>query len=120
MTDVTGLIDRYIESWNETDPARRRELVAETFTNDGTYVDPLVSGEGVEGIDAMIAGVQQQFADHRFELVAAPDAHHDYVRFTWQLHAPNGGGAVATGFDFGTVADDGRLSSVTGFLEMAA
>ncbi|HEY1276819.1 MAG TPA: nuclear transport factor 2 family protein [Thermoleophilaceae bacterium] len=120
MTDVAGLVDRYIESWNETDPERRRRLVAETFTDDGTYLDPLASGEGVDGIDTMIAAIQERFADHRFELVSEPDAHHDRVRFTWQLQAPNGGGAIATGYDFGTIADDGRLRSVTGFLETAA
>jgi hypothetical protein len=41
------------------------------------------------------------------------------VRFTWQLVAENGD-AVATGVDFATVADDGRLRAVTGFLEPAA
>jgi hypothetical protein len=51
-------------------------------------------------------------------LAAGPDAHHDRVRFTWQLVAESGD-AVATGVDFATVADDGRLRAVTGFLEAA-
>jgi hypothetical protein len=64
----------------------------------------------------MIAAAQQQFPGHRFALVAGPDTHHDRVRFTWSLSA-NGGEPVAVGVDFATVAPDGRLRSVTGFLE---
>ena len=52
---------------------------------------------------------------HRFELSFGPDAHNDVVRFTWDLTAGNG--PVARGTDFATVAEDGRLRSVTGFLE---
>ncbi len=120
MTDITTLIDAYIASWNEADPQRRRALVAQTFTDDGTYVDPLMQGAGTDGIDAMIAGAQQQFPGHRFELAGAPDAHHDRVRFTWHLKPTDTDDVVAIGHDFGVVADDGRLSSVTGFLEPVA
>ena len=48
-----------------------------------------------------------------------PDLHHDRVRFTWQLHPAGGGEPVATGTDYCTVAEDGRLRHVTGFLEQA-
>jgi SnoaL-like protein len=117
MADATTLIDTYMATWNEKDPARRRALIAETFTDDADYLDPLMHGEGPAGIDAMIAGVQQQYADYRFELAAQPDAHNDRVRFSWHLVAIRGGQAVATGYDFGILAEDGRLRSVTGFLE---
>jgi hypothetical protein len=39
------------------------------------------------------------------------------VRFTWHLKSAAGGDTVAVGIDFGVVAGDGRLRSVTGFLE---
>ena len=117
MTDVATLVDNYIAAWNEKDRQRRRALVAQTFTEDADYLDPLMNGEGQDGIDAMIAAVQQQYADYRFELAAGPDAHNDRVRFSWQLVGNGDGAAVATGYDFGTLADDGRLRSVTGFLE---
>lgn len=118
MQDIATLIDRYIEMWNEGDAERRRTLVAEVVTEDAEYLDPLMSGSGPEGIDAMIAGAQGQFPGHRFVLASGPDLHHDRVRFSWVL-VPDGGEPVATGHDFATVAGDGRLRSVTGFLEMA-
>jgi hypothetical protein len=117
MTDVATVIDTYIATWNEADPERRQRLIAETFSEGASYLDPLMSGEGHGGIDAMIAGAQQQFPGHRFELVESPDAHHDRVRFSWQLVGD--GGRVAVGYDFGTLAEDGRLHSVTGFLAPA-
>ena len=120
MNDIPSLIDAYIATWNEGDPERRRALVVRTFTEDGSYVDPVMTGAGQDGIDAMIAGAQQQFPGHRFELAGEPDSHHDRVRFSWHLKPVGGEDVVAIGHDFGVVAEDGRLRSVTGFLEPAA
>jgi hypothetical protein len=68
----------------------------------------------------MVAGAQAQFPGARFELVAGPDHHHDRVRFAWRMVGANGAGEMARGVDFATLAEDGRLRSVTGFLEPAA
>jgi hypothetical protein len=114
-TTLHTVVETYIASWNEADDARRRELVAATFSDDGRYLDPLMAGEGTDGITAMIGAAQAQFPGHRFELTFGPDAHHDVVRFAWSLVGE--GGTAAKGVDFATVADDGRLRNVTGFLE---
>jgi hypothetical protein len=120
MPDVDAVVDGYIAMWNEPSPDARRSIIAATWTDDATYLDPLIEGAGPDGIDAMVAGVQQQFAGHRFELISGPDHHHDRVRFGWRLVGANGDAAVARGVDFATLAADGRLRSVTGFLEPAA
>ena len=120
MNDITATVNNYIAVWNETVPEERRARIADTFADGATYLDPLQSGDGREGIDAMVAGAQEQFPGCRFELTAGPDHHHDRVRFSWRMVGPNGGGAVAHGVDFATLAADGRLHSVTGFLEPAA
>lgn len=114
--DTATLVEDYIAAWNETDAERRRALVSRTFSDDATYLDPLMSGEGLDGIDGMIAGVQEMYPAHRFVLAAGPDGHNDRVRFSWHL-VPEGGSPIALGVDFGVLADDGRLRSVTGFLE---
>jgi len=118
MSNVTELIDRYIALWNETDAGRRRDLIARTWTKTADYVDPMMQGEGQDGIDAMIQGVQERFPGHQFRRTSDVDTHHDRVRFSWEL-APKGGPALASGTDFGIVAADGRLQTITGFLDNA-
>ena len=118
MTEVTTVVDGYIAMWNETDPERRRSIIEQTWTQDGSYVDPHAEVAGADGLDTLVAAVQEQFPDHRFVLAAGPDAHHDRVRFTWQL-VGEGGDAIATGIDFAIVADDGLLRAVTVFLDAA-
>jgi hypothetical protein len=116
-SEIATVVDGYIAMWNETDAERRRELVAGTLTDEATYVDPLMAGEGTEGIAGMIGAAQQQFPGHRFELTFGPDRHNDRVRFAWQLVGPDNGTPIAHGVDFALVAPDGRLAAVTGFLE---
>lgn len=116
MSDYHDLVERYIALWNETDAEGRRALIARTFTEGASYVDPMAAGEGQSGIDALIAAVQAKFPSHRFALNGKIDAHHDRVRFSWTL-APAGGEAIVDGTDFATVASDGRLQHVTGFLD---
>ena len=106
---------QYLAVWNERDAAARRALVGRAFTIDASYVDPMMRGAGHDGIDAMIAGAQDQFPGYRFELDGTPDGHNDVVRFSWTLGLP-GAAPVAHGTDVARVAGDGRLASVTGFL----
>jgi len=116
MPAITEVVDAYIAMWNETDAGRRRALVAQTVTDDASYVDPMMEGNGVDGIDAMIAGAQQAYPNHRFTLVTGPDSHHGRVRFTWSLAPEGSSEPIALGTDFATVNGDGRLSEVVGFL----
>jgi len=118
MNTLTDLIDRYIATWNEADDERRRALISDTWTDDASYLDPMLQGEGRNGIDAMIAAVQERFPGHRFRRIGEVESHHDRVRFSWEL-APEDGDVVVRGTDFGVVAGD-RLSVVTGFFDHVA
>jgi hypothetical protein len=40
-TTHTGLVEDYLEMWNETDAEARRGLVKRVMTDDATYVDPM-------------------------------------------------------------------------------
>ncbi|MGA7669308.1 MAG: nuclear transport factor 2 family protein [Nitrolancea sp.] len=117
MSQTDNVVERYIAIWNETDGGRRRDLIAQTWDDDSSYVDPLFSADGHEGIDALVAGFQQQFPEHRFRLSSEIDQHHDRVRFSWELMEPIDGLAIVKGTDFGLVAEDGRLQRITGFLD---
>ena len=96
-------------------PPRARGRV---FTEDARYLDPLMTGEGPDGIAAMIAGGPG--AVPRPPLRARLRARRPPRPRALLLAPVAGEGAVPAGLDFATVADDGRLRSVTGFLEPAA
>ena len=114
ITAITSTVDTYLSMWNEEDAGRRARLIEQAWTADGRYVDPLLEAQGHHALTAMVEGVQAQFPGHRFARTSAVDAHHDQVRFGWQLAAPDGTVTVA-GIDVGQVGDDGRLRRVTGF-----
>jgi hypothetical protein len=115
----TELVDRYIAMWNETDGARRRALIARTWTSNANYLDPLLQGSGHDGIDAMVAAVHERYPGHRFTRTSEVDMHHDRVRFDWTL-GPKDGPALVQGTDFGVVTADQLLSAVTGFFNQSA
>ena len=116
MFDADAIATAYLAAWNAREPAVRRGAIAKVWTETGSYLDPLMEGEGHAGLDRMIAAAQAQFPGLRFTLKGQPEIHHDRIRFSWSL-APDGGAPVAHGTDFAVVAEDGRLQSVTGFLD---
>ena len=63
MTAYDELAQRYIDTWNETDPSARRAAVDQLYTEDARYVDPLAVADGREAIASMIGAVQQQFPE---------------------------------------------------------
>lgn len=109
-------IQRYFAAWNAA-PEDLTKAVAAAFTEDGTYTDPLADVTGHDGIAAAVSGVQTQFPGHEFRLTGTPDAHHDIARFTWDLVSRADGTALAAGSDVITLAGDGRIRTVSGFLD---
>lgn len=110
------LAERYIATWNETDPTRRRAGLEELWAPGARYVDPLAAAEGLDAIDATIAAVQGQFPGMTFRLAGPVDGHHNQVRFSWEL-GPAGVAAPIAGFDVAVTDEHGRLSQVLGFLD---
>ena len=115
MTDINTIARLYIDLWNERTPSRRREILATNWTSDISYVDPLMSGDGHDGVDALIAGVQQKFPDFKFSLIGEPNGYGDHVRFSWGL-GPDGVDSPIKGTDF-ALLKEGRIRSITGFLD---
>lgn len=116
MREMNELVARYLETWNETDPAARRKAIDELWAEDGVYTDPIAVADGREAIDATIAAVQGQFGGMTFTLAGPVDAHHNIARFTWNL-GPEGEEALVVGFDVAVLDEDGRISNVHGFLD---
>jgi hypothetical protein len=114
VSDLTATIDTYFRMWNETDPATRRELVRQVWSDDGRHVDPLADVAGHGAIDEMVAGVQRQFPGATVRRTSAIDGHHDQARYRWELRGDDGA-VVVSAVDIAHVADDGRLRHVAAF-----
>ena len=116
--NAAKLVESYLDTWNETDADTRRSAVASVWAKDAQYVDPLASVSGHDQISELIGGVQQQAPGHVFRLLdERVDAHHNVVRFSWELVPASGGESVAVGFDVAVTEEDGRIRSVFGFLD---
>jgi hypothetical protein len=112
----TTLVERYLACWNETDADARRALIVQTWSADAEYRDPMAQVQGLEAIDATIAAVQGQFPGLVFTQVGDVDAHHQQARFQWGL-GPDGAEPVIVGSDVAILGDDGRITTVLGFLD---
>jgi hypothetical protein len=116
MDAYDAVVTRYLEVWNEADPARRRMLIARGWGEGAHYHDPLMEGIGHGAIDALIQAVHSQFPGYRFQQVGRAEGHSSYVRFAWEL-GPEGGPAPIAGSDVAVLGPDGRLERVIGFLD---
>lgn len=119
MSNVNEVVVRYLAAWNEREPKKRRELVAKTWSEDGTYVDAARDGRGHDGLDAMIATAQGHFPGYRLNLASGIEVHHDYLRFSWAAGGTPDAPLFIKGTDFVVLAGDGRIKSVVGFTDAA-
>ena len=116
MSDYQTIAERYIDAWNTAQEYERRKAVADLFSEEARYTDPMASVRGQEGIAGLIGAVQRQFPGFTFQLAGSVDGHHDVLRFCWEL-GPDGQEAPIVGFDTVVTDSDGRIQTVLGFLD---
>jgi len=117
MSNLKTAVERYFAAWNAQDAEALRKAVAEAWTEDGTYTDPMADVRGHDQLAAIIAAVHEQFPGFEFRMTGEVDGHHHTARFTWDLVSTADGSSPAAGFDVITLAGDGRIASVLGFLD---
>lgn len=113
MNDV---MNGYLATWNAADAGERDRLLAEHWSPEVTYVDPLAEVAGHDGIRAVVDEAHRRFPGWVFAPVGDADGHHRQLRFTWGL-GPAGGEPVVVGFDVVVLDEDGRIHDVRGFLD---
>ncbi|MEV0262064.1 nuclear transport factor 2 family protein [Streptomyces sp. NPDC050617] len=117
MTTYDFAAERYFAAWNAEGDEAIAKAVSEAFTEEAAYTDPLADVAGHENIAGVIAGAHGQFPGYMFQLTGSVDGHHRVARFSWDLVSRADGSSPAGGFDVITLAEDGRISRVTGFLD---
>ncbi|MBV8684191.1 MAG: nuclear transport factor 2 family protein [Caulobacteraceae bacterium] len=116
MADPMTIAEEYLAVWNEDDADRRRRMIAEGWSTEPRYVDPLMAGDGREGVANMIEALRGRFPGHGFNLKGSADGHGQFVRFSWTLGDANGARVVG-GMDVVRLDGEGRIAEVIGFLD---
>jgi hypothetical protein len=111
---VTTIVDDHLAALGDPDPASRTPVFERVWAPEGRLVDPPLTGDGRAGLGAVAEAVAAQFPGHRFRRTSGIDAHHDVLRYAWELVGPDGAVAVA-GIDVGRLDGSGRLVEIAGF-----
>jgi hypothetical protein len=108
------LVDEHLSAYCEPDAGKRIEAVRRIWHPGGRLVDPPLESAGHAGIAEQGGLLLQQFPGHRFVRHTAVDAHHEFLRYGWQLVSPEGQ-PVLEGLDLMELDVDGRICRVVGF-----
>lgn len=118
ITPHDATVERYLRFWNAATPEEQRRLAAETFTDGVQYHAPIGILRGVQAL----VDFRDQAVDHlgsvTFHRRGDVQVHHDRARLLWRIEA-RGQEEFAAGVDVLTFDADGRVSSVTAFLDRA-
>jgi hypothetical protein len=112
---MSDIAEQYLATWNAKG-AERAELLADHWSPQVRYVDPLADVSGHEQLSALIDGVRAQFPGFVFSRVSEVDTHHQQLRFSWGL-GPAGDEPLVIGFDVVVLDSDGLIEDVRGFLD---
>ncbi|WP_369269093.1 nuclear transport factor 2 family protein [Streptomyces sp. R11] len=110
-------VARYFDAWNTREPNALARAVANAWSPQGGYTDPLADVRGHEGIAAVVAAAHARFPGFVFRRTGSVDGHHDTARFSWELVSEVDGAAPVAGSDVITLDAEGRILSVLGFLD---
>jgi len=137
IDEAVHLADRYLELWNEADPERRRRMIAELWTEDGSQIlqPPLemreiaasaglgmaatLEARGHAELEARAATSYEQwvgsagFSFRRHDDVYRLD---DVIKFHWDAVSPDGE-VAAVGHVFLVLGADGRIRRDYVFIE---
>nr|WP_322626114.1 VOC family protein [uncultured Flavobacterium sp.] len=108
------LVKRHFELWNETDPAKRSEILNAIYAHDIEMVDRNFIANGNEQINTFIAELQQKNPKGKFS-VKAMETNHNIIRVYWQNGTPSKPDAV-TGMDL-FVVENGKVQKLYVFVD---
>jgi hypothetical protein len=110
------LWQRYARIWS-ADPCTRATELEACLADECGYCDVNVSIKGRQALSDYMAGFQNNVTGGNFQILSVIH-HHNRMLAEWRLLGP-GEAVLQTGRSFATIADDGRLQSITGFFDAA-
>jgi len=137
INEAERLADRYLALWNEADPERRRRMIAELWTEDGSQIlqPPLEMREIAASAGLGMAATLEARGHAELEARATTSFEHwvgseglsfrgrddverlgDVVKFHWEA-VTDDGETAAVGLNVLVVAADGRIERDYTFVE---
>ena len=120
-TDIATFVDRYVNIWNEPDPAQRRRTIHALWQEDARHLARTLEAVGHDGIEARVANAYQKWVKEKgnvFRLRDGVDGHHGTVKLRWEMLPAAGGEVISIGFDFLVLGEDGRIRTGYQFIEV--
>jgi hypothetical protein len=126
---TNALAEKYMALWGEPDAGRRRQLIAELWTEDGRHIlqppqeireiaaqagiglPAVLEARGYEEIEARATSAYEHWVGSEgFSFRGSDDADRvgDVVKFHWEAVTPDGE-TFAVGLNFLVLAADGRI-----------
>lgn len=93
--DTTEFVDRYLQVWNESDPATRAQLVRRLWAADAVEYTEANEYQGHEALEARVSRAHTQFVEEGgflFRLAAPPTTHHGAVLMNVEMVPAEGDG----------------------------
>jgi hypothetical protein len=101
--------------FGENDLARRRQAIAEIFTEDCVFYEPNGVYRGRDEIDRIANAIRASHSEFRYQPIAEPEELGDGGRIQWVSGRP-GEAAAYAGTDF-IIARDGRIAALYLFFD---
>ena len=119
---LSRFINRYVSMWHEAEPTRRREIVLSLFAEDAENYTRKLAAHGTEEIIARVTRAHEDWVACKgfvFRPAGNTDAHHQVVKFFWEMLPKVGGPIEARGLDIFVLREDGRILALYQFSESA-
>lgn len=136
MSFANELGDRYVAVWNERDPERRREMVAQLWAPGGEHLlvppqevreaaaglrmSPVFEVRGHRELELRVTDAHERFiapGDYDFRRRDDAERLRDVVKFRWEMVSTANGSVTAVGLEFLVLDAEGRIRSDFQFIE---
>ena len=101
--------------FGENDPARRRAVIEEIYTDDVVFYEPKGAYRGRDEIDRIAGAIKATHPDFRYQLLTEPEELANSARGRWVSGRP-GEIPEYAGTDF-IIARDGRIAAIYLFFD---
>ncbi|MEM8780082.1 MAG: transposase [Cyanobacteria bacterium P01_G01_bin.49] len=118
MPEIQQIIEDYLSAWNSSDPEERVRLMTKVLAENCLYIDSHLPDPitGKELHCQFIDRFREKFPDLSLNLVASPDSHHGYFRFSWQMFKSNGE-IFTQGSFLGEINEQDKITKLVGFVD---